>query len=76
MRGFVGGGGWARLTRALRCLGALAFPFFRLRRLPATAPRSAQSRRRSSKRRDHHFDTLATVLTFTSQWVAPAGSID
>jgi predicted nucleic acid-binding protein len=25
---------------------------------------------------DHHFDTLATVLTFTSQWVAPAGSID
>jgi Na+-transporting NADH:ubiquinone oxidoreductase subunit NqrB len=21
-------------------------------------------------------DTLATVLTFTSQWVAPAGSID
>jgi predicted nucleic acid-binding protein len=25
---------------------------------------------------DHHFDTLATVLTFASQWVAPAGSID
>ena len=25
---------------------------------------------------DHHFDTLATVLAFTSQWVAPAGSID
>jgi predicted nucleic acid-binding protein len=25
---------------------------------------------------DRHFDTLATVLTFTSQWVAPAGSID
>jgi hypothetical protein len=25
---------------------------------------------------DHHFDTLATVLTFISQWVAPAGSID
>jgi hypothetical protein len=22
------------------------------------------------------FDALATVLTFTSQWVAPAGSID
>ena len=25
---------------------------------------------------DRHFDTLATVLAFTSQWVAPAGSID
>ena len=25
---------------------------------------------------DRHFDTLATVLTFTSQWVAPPGSID
>jgi predicted nucleic acid-binding protein len=25
---------------------------------------------------DRHFDTLATVLPFTSQWVAPAGSID
>ena len=25
---------------------------------------------------DRHFDTLATVLTFTSQWVTPAGSID
>jgi predicted nucleic acid-binding protein len=25
---------------------------------------------------DRHFDTLPTVLTFTSQWVAPAGSID
>jgi predicted nucleic acid-binding protein len=25
---------------------------------------------------DRHFDTLATVLTFTSQWVAPAGSIN
>lgn len=25
---------------------------------------------------DRHFDTLATVLTFISQWVAPAGSID
>jgi hypothetical protein len=25
---------------------------------------------------DHHFDTLATVLAFTSQWIAPAGSID
>jgi predicted nucleic acid-binding protein len=24
---------------------------------------------------DHHFDTLATVLSFTSQWVAPSGSI-
>jgi hypothetical protein len=24
---------------------------------------------------DRHFDTLATVLTFTSQWVAPPGSI-
>ena len=24
---------------------------------------------------DHHFDTLASVLTFDSQWVAPAGSI-
>ena len=24
---------------------------------------------------DHHFDTLATVLSFTSQWVAPPGSI-
>jgi hypothetical protein len=25
---------------------------------------------------DRHFDTLASVLTFTSRWVAPAGSID
>lgn len=25
---------------------------------------------------DRHFDALATVLTFPSQWVAPAGSID
>lgn len=25
---------------------------------------------------DRHFDTLATVLAFASQWVAPAGSID
>jgi hypothetical protein len=25
---------------------------------------------------DRHFDILATVLPFTSQWVAPAGSID
>ena len=25
---------------------------------------------------DRLFDTLATVLAFTSQWVAPAGSID
>jgi predicted nucleic acid-binding protein len=25
---------------------------------------------------DHHFDTLATVLGFTSQWIAPPGSID
>ena len=25
---------------------------------------------------DRHFDTLATVLTFTSQWISPAGSID
>lgn len=25
---------------------------------------------------DRHFDPLATVLAFTSQWVAPAGSID
>jgi predicted nucleic acid-binding protein len=25
---------------------------------------------------DRHFDILATVLAFTSQWVAPAGSID
>lgn len=24
---------------------------------------------------DHHFDRLATVLAFSSQWVAPAGSI-
>jgi predicted nucleic acid-binding protein len=24
---------------------------------------------------DRHFDTLATVLTFTSEWVVPAGSI-
>lgn len=24
---------------------------------------------------DHHFDRLATVLGFTSQWVAPAGSL-
>lgn len=24
---------------------------------------------------DHHFDTLATVLAFTSQWIAPPGSI-
>jgi predicted nucleic acid-binding protein len=24
---------------------------------------------------DHHFDRLATVLGFTSQWIAPAGSI-
>jgi predicted nucleic acid-binding protein len=24
---------------------------------------------------DHHFDTLATVLTFGSQWIAPPGSI-
>jgi hypothetical protein len=24
---------------------------------------------------DHHFDRLATVLGFASQWVAPAGSI-
>ena len=24
---------------------------------------------------DRHFDTLATVLSFTSQWVAPPGSI-
>ncbi len=24
---------------------------------------------------DHHFDTLATVLPFASQWVAPPGSI-
>ncbi len=25
---------------------------------------------------DHHFDKLATVLSFTSQWVAEPGSID
>ena len=25
---------------------------------------------------DHHFDQLAAVLGFASQWVAPAGSID
>jgi predicted nucleic acid-binding protein len=25
---------------------------------------------------DRHFDTLATVLAFANQWVAPAGSID
>ncbi len=25
---------------------------------------------------DHHFDRLATVLDFSSQWVAPEGSID
>jgi predicted nucleic acid-binding protein len=25
---------------------------------------------------DHHFDRLAAVLGFRSQWVAPAGSID
>jgi predicted nucleic acid-binding protein len=25
---------------------------------------------------DHHFDKLATVLGFTSQWIAPAGSIE
>jgi predicted nucleic acid-binding protein len=24
---------------------------------------------------DHHFDRLATVLSFDSQWVAPLGSI-
>jgi predicted nucleic acid-binding protein len=24
---------------------------------------------------DHHFDRLATVLGFTSQWIAPAGSL-
>jgi predicted nucleic acid-binding protein len=24
---------------------------------------------------DHHFDTLATVLNFSSQWIAPPGSI-
>jgi len=24
---------------------------------------------------DHHFETLATVLTFPSQWIAPPGSI-
>jgi predicted nucleic acid-binding protein len=25
---------------------------------------------------DRHFDILATVLAFASQWIAPAGSID
>ena len=25
---------------------------------------------------DHHFDKLATVLGFRSQWIAPKGSID
>jgi predicted nucleic acid-binding protein len=25
---------------------------------------------------DHHFDRLATVLGFTSQWVAPTGALD
>lgn len=25
---------------------------------------------------DHHFERLATVLGFTSQWVAPPGSLD
>ena len=25
---------------------------------------------------DHHFDKLATVLGFTSQWIAKPGSID
>ena len=25
---------------------------------------------------DHHFDKLATVLAFTSQWIATPGSID
>lgn len=25
---------------------------------------------------DHHFDKLATVLGFTSQWIAPPGSMD
>jgi predicted nucleic acid-binding protein len=25
---------------------------------------------------DHHFDKLAKVLNFTSQWIAPKGSID
>ncbi len=24
---------------------------------------------------DHHFERLATVLGFTSQWIAPAGSM-
>ena len=24
---------------------------------------------------DHHFDKLATVLGFTSQWIAPPGSM-
>lgn len=24
---------------------------------------------------DHHFDRLATVLPFTSQWIAPAGTL-
>jgi predicted nucleic acid-binding protein len=47
----------------------------RVRVLDALIAAAAAERGLGVLHYDHHFDRLATVLGFASQWVAPAGSI-
>ena len=63
----------AAVVRELASPGAAGY--HRVRLADALVPAAATDRSVGVLHYDHHFDRLAEVLGFTSQWVAPRGSI-